>query len=210
MKKDLIAETEEKKSLKRSWKTSGPVAKLTCVFSGIAAVSTFVYALFAIPQLIVLGGQLREMQNAGAFARDSFHVAQRPYLLPESLTFDNQPEPSKETGVTVTVKNSGRTPALDVSVSMEVFDALGKNIPGKNTVLPGTVIASDHGAAEHYLITFSPDLSVFNQSRHALALNGVITYTDIFKQAHRSTFCGYYDAIEKVFKFWSTGNSVDL
>ncbi len=205
----VAVEEEHKKSLRRSWKTSGPVAKLTCVFSGIAAASTLVYALLAGWQLSVLGGQLGEMRRAGIFAQGSFRVSQRPYLLPETVSFDVSPQPSKEIGLTVMIKNSGRTPALDVSVAMKMFDAQGKAVTGRNTVLPGNVIASDHTAAEHYLVTFTEDLSLFNQTRQALTLKGVITYSDIFKQSHQTTFCAYYDGIEKIFKTCPDGNDLD-
>jgi hypothetical protein len=52
---------EHEKSLKRSWKSSGPVAKLTVVFAGIAALSTSIYAIVACGQLWVMHGQLDEM-----------------------------------------------------------------------------------------------------------------------------------------------------
>jgi hypothetical protein len=48
---------EHKKSLKRSWKSSGPVAKLTVVFAGIAAMSTTVYAIFSIGQWWIMSRQ---------------------------------------------------------------------------------------------------------------------------------------------------------
>jgi hypothetical protein len=60
---------EHKKSFKRSWKSSGPVAKLTVVFAGIAAMSTTIYAIFAGGQLLVMRGQLDEMS-----------VARRPWV----------------------------------------------------------------------------------------------------------------------------------
>jgi hypothetical protein len=53
---------EHKKSLKRSWKSSGPVAKLTVVFAGIAALSTTIYAIVAGGQLLVMRGQLHEIR----------------------------------------------------------------------------------------------------------------------------------------------------
>src|SRR6266481_4525832 len=52
---------EHKKSLKRSWKSSGPVAKLTVVFAGIAALSTNIYAIVTGGQLSVMRGQLHEI-----------------------------------------------------------------------------------------------------------------------------------------------------
>jgi hypothetical protein len=61
---------EHKKSLRRSWRTSGPVAKLTVIFSGIAAGATAVYAIAAIFQFIAMSGQLTEIKKGGADTHD--------------------------------------------------------------------------------------------------------------------------------------------
>jgi len=85
---------EQKKSLKRSWKSSGPVAKLTVVFAGIAALSTTIYAIVAGGQLLVMRGQLDEMS-----------AAKRPWigpigelkmLRPPSFEVNDTPRGSKE------------------------------------------------------------------------------------------------------------------
>lgn len=63
-------EQEHKKSWRRSWRTSGPVAKLTVVFSGIAAGATVIYAIAAIFQFIAMSGQLTEIKKGGADTHD--------------------------------------------------------------------------------------------------------------------------------------------
>ncbi len=60
----------KKKSLRRSWAASGPVAKLTAVFAGVAAVATVIYTAAAVRQLIVMSGQLSELKRSGASATD--------------------------------------------------------------------------------------------------------------------------------------------
>ena len=79
---------EQTKSLKRSWKSSGPVAKLTVVFAGIAALSTTIYAIFAGGQLLVMHGQLDEMG-----------IARRPLVGPVSELRMTRP-PSFDTSLT--------------------------------------------------------------------------------------------------------------
>jgi hypothetical protein len=55
---------DHKKSLRRSWRTSGPVARLTVVFSGIAAAATVIYAIVAFGQFIVMNRQLTEIKDS--------------------------------------------------------------------------------------------------------------------------------------------------
>ena len=125
---------EHKKSLKRSWKSSGPVAKLTVVFAGIAALSTTIYAIVAGGQLLVMRGQLHEVirqypeiqksANAAKSAADtadatlknqqrSFEIDERPYLVGQTPAFSGPPLAANTSiHINFTFKNIGRTPAL--------------------------------------------------------------------------------------------------
>ncbi len=125
---------EHKKSLKRSWKSSGPVAKLTVVFAGIAALSTTIYAIVAGGQLSVMRGQLHEIirqypevqksADAAKSAADTadatlktqqkfFEIDQRPYLVGQTPAFSGPPLAANTSiHVNFTFKNIGRTPAL--------------------------------------------------------------------------------------------------
>jgi len=60
---ETLDEQPRKKSFKRSWTSSGPVAKLTVIFAGVAAAATLVYAGIAWYQLHVMGGQLTQMEG---------------------------------------------------------------------------------------------------------------------------------------------------
>src|SRR5580692_10684934 len=64
------ADPEHQKSLRRSWRTSGPVAKLSAVFSGVAAGATAIYAIAAIFQFIAMSGQLAEIKKGEAYTHD--------------------------------------------------------------------------------------------------------------------------------------------
>src|SRR6266849_3687562 len=116
---------EHKKSLKRSWKSSGPVAKLTVVFAGIAALSTTIYAIVAGGQLLVMRGQLHEIirqypeiqksaiaaKSAAEIARDAFIVGQRPWVkikhrVIQPLTFNE-------------MRNSGPVAIMTVEDTLE-------------------------------------------------------------------------------------------
>lgn len=99
---------DQPKSLRRSWKSSGPVAKLTVVFAGIAALSTCVYAIFSAGQWWVMSGQLKVMQQQ-----------QRPEIIVTKFDIadyqTSKPSEEFEVGkpleVNVRFKNVGRTSA---------------------------------------------------------------------------------------------------
>src|SRR5436305_922007 len=61
---------DHKKSFRRSWRSSGPVAKLTVVCTGIVAIATVTYAIFA-------GWQLYEIRQGGKDTRRLAEAAQR-------------------------------------------------------------------------------------------------------------------------------------
>ena len=82
--------SDKGKSLKRSWKASGPVAKLTVVFSGIAALATVVYAIVAGWQLVEIHSGGQDTHNlavaAGQQAEASIIQAQRSEALASAAT----------------------------------------------------------------------------------------------------------------------------
>src|SRR6266566_9546589 len=87
---------EHKKSLKRSWKSSGPVAKLTVVFAGIAALSTTIYAIVAGGQLLVMRGQLGEivrqypeLKKSAEAAKEAADVTEQSFKLTKRHTEDS-------------------------------------------------------------------------------------------------------------------------
>jgi hypothetical protein len=147
-------------------------------------------------------------QQSLQFARDSFHISERPYVTVSSINFDAAPEENKETGLTIIADNSGHTPALKVIFSGAAF-LNEKIIGGKFVVLKNeSVIPSQHQGKSHYTLTFSS--SDLNEvvSKSAFKFKGTIRYTDIFDELHPTTFCMVYDSKEKLFKFCSSDNEV--
>jgi hypothetical protein len=68
--KTQSSDSDHKKSFRRSWRSSGPVAKLTVVCAGIVALATVLYAGFA-------GWQLREIHKGGEDTHRLAEAAQR-------------------------------------------------------------------------------------------------------------------------------------
>lgn len=64
------SDPDHKKSFRRRWRSSGPVAKLTLICTGIVAIATVTYAVFA-------GWQLYEIRQGGKDTRRLAEAAQR-------------------------------------------------------------------------------------------------------------------------------------
>jgi hypothetical protein len=150
----------------------------------------------------------RTSQNSLQFARDSFHISERPYVTVSSISFDTPLEPDKEIGMSIIADNSGHTPALKVAFAGAAYID-GKMIEGKFINLKGeSVIPSQHPTKAHYTLSFTA--ADFNRIIYgnALRINGTIRYTDIFEEWHSTSYCAIYDGREKLFKFCPSGNEV--
>jgi hypothetical protein len=90
---------EHKKSWRRSWRTSGPVAKLTVVFAGLGAASTTIYAIFAIAQWIVMSDTLK---------------LERPWLGADQERMDISDSTKRVAYAWIRMKNGGRSPAVNM------------------------------------------------------------------------------------------------
>jgi hypothetical protein len=149
-------------------------------------------------------------QTAGATLDESkraFKTEQRAYVTPQSVAFDTEPQPGKSVGLTLTLNNSGRTPATKCTYDTRM-EVNGKVAPAYSPHETGGVIASQEVMHKHYIVNFSHNKADFNAGA-ALAIKGSVEYHDIFKDCHVTTFCAVYDGGERVFKFCSTGNELD-
>jgi hypothetical protein len=134
---------EHKKSLRRSWASSGPVAKLTVIFAGIAALSTGVYTVFAMGQWRIMHDTLaleRPWVAASGHTVRTLGPAQPPEGKPIDWTNNHL------IGVQVHVVNGGRTPATKLRWHMlfkigDTYDAANETA---TTKLP-TDLVCDQG-----------------------------------------------------------------
>jgi hypothetical protein len=90
------AETERKKSLRRSWRSSSPITKLTVIFTGVIAVATVLYCLFS-------GWQLYEIHSG---SKDTHELALA----------------AKQQAVAMDTSNSRAKLALDASIEASRMD----------------------------------------------------------------------------------------
>jgi hypothetical protein len=106
--------------------------------------------------------------------------------------------------------NAGRTPALKATFKCDIV-INDKKTTQKPTDFPSEMtIGSDRSAGTSVSIWIRGpgDFEGITQGTGKGSLQGVITYTDIFKDVHPTTFCAVYDS--KVTKTWlyCPGNDV--
>jgi hypothetical protein len=195
---------------------------ITSVLSIFTFFAVAIYAYYAALQWSEMRKATRATQDAAGaavcaattsqdslqFARDSFHISERPYVTVSSVAFDAPLEPDKEIGLSIIADNSGHTPALKVAFSGAAYIDR-KMIEGKFMNLKAeSVIPSQHPTKAHYTLSFSStDLDRVISSA-TFKIDGTIRYTDIFNEWHPTTYCAIYDSKQKVFKFCPSGNDV--
>jgi hypothetical protein len=115
-------EPDKKRSLRRSWKASGPVAKWTVIFAGMAALATLTYAAIAGWQLFIMGRQLTALIESNEINRDALYSVQRAFItttkmsteVPTYTNLDGSGKPTKLLEFTAHWQNEGNTPAIGV------------------------------------------------------------------------------------------------
>jgi hypothetical protein len=181
---------DQKKSLRRSWKSSGPVARTAVVFAGVAAAATCLYAGVAIWQLRVMSGQLDEMR------RD-----RRPWITAKDARVTLM-EVDKPIQGEMTLTNSGRSPALEVRVlgTIYVTNNLVEDIPEMDPIADGDITdgivgpnMEIHLAVHTKVSVNAQELQLAKQPNTRFYFYGNLMYRDSSqsKLLHRSQFCYY-------------------
>jgi hypothetical protein len=192
---------------------------LACWLNAITA-STAVIGLsgllFIWAQLNVIRGQLTEMHVATTaatrsadIASDAMRVGQRAYLVFHHATLDGPPTANKKLVAAIQMRNSGQTPAVDVSYSigLQVLDSYptdikyGKLIPaspigsGQELVLKAWLLpnltAKDMGEITAQSFAFGNNKLTIT-THPQLYLYGIVHYKDVFGGDGTSEFCDVY------------------
>jgi hypothetical protein len=132
-----IADDNHKKSFRRSWRSANPLHKLTLIFTGVLTVSTTIYAIFSVWQLIEIrqGSEdthvLAEQAKVQATLMRQQLVGTLAAILHPMVEYD----PEKVTHLFV-VSNEGHQIGRPISIRLEAYERLiskdesiGKPIP---------------------------------------------------------------------------------
>jgi len=151
---------------------------------------------------------------------ESFHLDQRPWVIPFQFQLAAELENGKDSKVTIWVENTGKTPALDMipvsSVSLWDFEPpepdLSKVIPivSRGILAPGFRNFSFDTEGDH----FKPklvDIAAYQDGRKRIYIHGMIRYRDSFNLQRWTKFCIWhkYGSPLDNFSYCEHGNDVD-
>jgi len=221
----------EKKSLRRSWKSSGPVAKWAVIFAGVAALASVTYAIIAGSQLGVMSGQLRQMQQSLAENRTANELELRPYVHANKLELLGELKQGQKFQGRIEVTNSGRTPAIKIQGCADIairpnadpmtddFPCPAPNNPGARLQPTGEHSTFALGSGIPFILmspgtTISPMDQLFpllSNGGLRLYLYGDISYSGMIapETLHRTTFCGRYNVATRSFDVCEKHNRMD-
>jgi hypothetical protein len=196
---------EHKKSLRRSWKSSGPVAKLTVVFAGIAACATLLYVIIAACTLAVIqsgSADTRILAQAASDQSKVFWYGQHAWVWVKMLDKFNI-QVGKPISAAIEVFNYGKEPTLVrarifVEAAPMISDAIQERIPeiiGVREILLSPVEGTKEFAAElpRKVLTQEDYRKIMDGTLDVLAY-GRIEYANIHdpvKGMANSSFCFY-------------------
>lgn len=157
--------------------------------------------LVTLAYCIVATMQWIAMRDTLDYSRDSSRLDQRAWV---GVTGVERSEIQTKTRATVTIVNSGKTPAIGVKTTL----AFGPHTKDKkfvflkpppklqhsqSVVQPGMSISIVLDTRE----LKTEEIDAFNNGKLILYAFGSIEYQDIFKQNHSCTFCAYFTQDEK-------------
>jgi hypothetical protein len=145
----------------------------------------------------------------------AFHIEQRPYVWVRTFKLDQRELfPERASSVTVYIKNAGRSPAVHLSTGQDIdrhclvgTDAARLFDGGEIAILPvqleGAVLTSDE---EQYFPVSCP---VRSSPTDVVLVYGVMTYSDLFNEPHRTDYCARIVPPNDVIEWCRHNNKVE-
>jgi hypothetical protein len=146
---------------------------------------------------------------------DSFRLEQRPWVMPFEFRATSDLEADKVFSVTVSLENTGRTPAIDiVPLSGNIFAGSEPMRPVFSVGGPrvsGGFLSPGNKNFTYTTDAFKPSLSdvaAYLGGRKRIYTFGVIRYRDTFNCRHVTNFCIYHQYGDPLafFRFCENGN----
>ena len=156
---------------------------------------------------------LKTSEKSIELTQQALWLDQRAWVMVKTIT-SNIPSEGFPISATITVTNTGRTPAnnTEVLADIKLLKSLPVPIsppsdklpPSKGVITPGNHfdanVKTDSPLEGHHIQSLKDEqLTVF--------VWGKIVYSDIFEQKHETLFCGLYRMAQKAFVFCPNNNS---
>lgn len=137
----------------------------------------------------------------------SFRLQQRPYVIVAGLDL-NTPLKEGENNITLTLRNAGRTPGFKTEVISKVilFGAKAERLPMEQS---RSIIADQPITTPITLTLNTVTFQRIISGSIRLQIDGEVLYSDIFKELHRTKFCGFYNVQRQGFSYCGSGNELE-
>lgn len=150
---------------------------------------------------------------------DSSHLDQRAWLVVSTLAISAEPSQEDGASVTVSLANTGRTPALKLINQSKLFfldiDPAGANFnlptnPRSRAIVPPGVSGVQFTTGKLKFKSLS-QVGLYESGVYKVYVQALIRYRDVFGKSHWTSVCAYhtYGARLDYFQFCEHGNEVD-
>lgn len=179
-----------KESIFRNW-----IRKPKNIVSALLALFAFSSAIFAGYSAWVATESLDQ-------ARDSFQIAQRAYLVVETIQIAELPNLDRPLAAEIVVRNSGITPALNMQFSgrLDVTSITPTDTPREFTDQDGQITLGSNSKRAMRVIggraLDAQELKEINNDQSKIYVTGTVSYEDIFQQTHETEFCAFFNPNE--------------
>jgi len=212
-------QADKRKSVRKSWRSSGPIAKATVVFTGVLAVTTILYTFFAGWQLVEISSNGEDTKKAAQAAQESANAAsQQVQLMDKTLTYSERafvygkdafvvgggakpdvPDLTRPAYVMITFANAGNTQARDMSIDVsscirsgELPDDFSYPSYAKEGQKKTVTLIGPRSESQTLISVPDDALHEVHAGRRNLFVWGSVAYKDIFGANHASQFCFRY------------------
>jgi hypothetical protein len=156
---------------------------------------SIVAALAAVASACFTHSHSTLARKALALAHQGLVLDRRAWVGPTELK--HVVEVGKQLRIEVDIKNGGATPALNVKadINLRIVPATEQFVPDFAPIRYEPSLFTLQPGASFQLVRFTPeartadDLQAYEQGTKKVYWFGWITYLDVFKQPHKTTFC---------------------
>ncbi|SRR5713226_10417029 len=139
----------------------------------------------------------------------NFKIEERPYVAITQAI--QQPLTIGTNAIDFTIENSGKTPALGMIVSPEIFvGAKRLKVTSLFKQKSESVLPANKGSASTYNFALTEqDVNSIRAGKQRLEFRIIIAYSDIFKDPHKTRLCGDFEVSKNAYYYCASGSEIE-
>ncbi|MDP3772255.1 MAG: hypothetical protein Q8Q94_02685 [bacterium] len=136
-------------------------------------------------------------------AHDFFLIAQRPYIVIETIRIAELPNQDRPLAAEILVKNAGTTPALDMQFSghLDIISTPPTTIQSDFMAQNGKIMLGSNSERAMRVTDGralnTEELQQVQSEQLKVYVTGTVRYKDIFQNTHETQFCSFFNPKEK-------------